>query len=135
MDWQKILITVFIYISDRYEEELQTACQRLSNNFKPVFTDEEVITVFLFGIMQKRFKIKDIYNYACNHLKEWFPLLPSYTAFVQRLNRLENLFRTAALFAACGTDFLNQFRSPLNTGNQIQQYLSCIFRNFHAGSG
>jgi len=103
MDWQKLLITVFIYISDRYEDKLQTACQRLSNNFKPVFTDEEVITVFLFGIMQKRFKIKDIHNYACNHLKERFPLLPSYTAFVQRLNRPENLFY--ALFGNIIQDF------------------------------
>jgi len=96
MDRQLLLITIFLYISNQYENELRTACQRFGSNCKPAFTDEEAITVFLFGIMQKRFEIKDIYNYACNHPGERFPALPSYTAFVQRLNRLEGLFPVPA---------------------------------------
>jgi hypothetical protein len=36
------------------------------------------------------------YNYTRSHLAEWFPKLPSYVAFIQRLNRLENLFPALA---------------------------------------
>ena len=64
----------------------------MSNNQNPKFTDEELLTIFTYGIMQRRFGLKDIYNYAHNHLLEWFPHLPSYVAFVQRLNRFESLF-------------------------------------------
>ena len=48
--------------------------------------------MFLFGIMQRRFKLKDIYNYSKNHLLSWFPLLPSYQAFDNRLNRMAEVF-------------------------------------------
>ena len=96
MNRQILLITIFLYISEQYKKKLHLECKRFSNNCKPEFTDEEAITVFLFGIMQKRFEIKDIYNYACNHLREWFPKLPSYSAFVQRINRFESLFSVLA---------------------------------------
>ena len=64
----------------------------MSNNANPEFTDEELITIFIYGIIKRRFNLKDIYNLANNHLKEWFPKLPSYVAFIQRINRLESLF-------------------------------------------
>jgi len=92
MDWQIRLITLFEYISEKHETHLCPYCQRMSNNFKPEFTDVGVITVFLFGVLQNRFKIKEIYSYTKNHLPEWFPAMPSYTAFVQRLNRPEDVF-------------------------------------------
>jgi hypothetical protein len=92
MDWQIRLIFVFLFISDSYKDNLQFYAQRMSNNSSPAFTDEEVITVFLWGIMQHRTTIKDIYNYTNNHLREWFPNLPSYEAYVMRLNRLQDVF-------------------------------------------
>jgi Transposase DDE domain len=92
MDWEIRLVTLFMYVSIQYDTNLWVYCQRYSNNKRPEFADEEVITLFLFGIMQNRTKIRDIYNYTRNHLSEWFPKLPSYVAFVQRLNRLESLF-------------------------------------------
>lgn len=64
----------------------------MSNNFNPDFTDQEVLTLFMFGIMQSRFNMKDIYNYSKNHLLSWFPLLPSYQAFDNRLNRMAEVF-------------------------------------------
>jgi len=64
----------------------------MSNNSSPVFTDEEVITIFLWGIMSHRTNIKNIYNYTNDHLREWFPNLPSYEAYVMRLNRLQDVF-------------------------------------------
>ncbi|NJL60185.1 MAG: IS982 family transposase [Desulfobacteraceae bacterium] len=92
MDWEIRLITLFIYVSMQYNTHLWVYCQRYGNNNRPEFTDEEVITIFLFGIMQNHFEITDIYNYTRDHLSEWFPKLPSYAAFIQRLNRFESLF-------------------------------------------
>jgi len=43
--------------------------------------------------VEQRFKIKQIYEYANDHLRSWFPLLPSYEAFNVRLNRLGEAFK------------------------------------------
>jgi len=67
--------------------------QRQSNNFRPQFTDEECITVCLWGILQRRFEQKAIYSYTQNHLAEWFPKLPSYQAFNRRLSELAPAFQ------------------------------------------
>jgi len=92
MDWQIRLITLYVFIHDLFHKELWIHCQRFTNNNKPEFTDEEVVTIFLYGIMQRRFEIKAIYNYTADHLAVWYPDLPSYEAFVQRLNRLSGIF-------------------------------------------
>lgn len=92
MDWQFRLIVLYVFICDQFHNELRFHCQRFTNNNKPEFTDEEVITIFLYGIMQRRFEIKSIYNYTSDHLADWYPDLPSYEAFVQRLNRLSGIF-------------------------------------------
>lgn len=70
--------------------------QRLSNNFRPQFTDEEAMTVFLWGIMQRRFEIKAIHTYTKMHLSDWFPKLPSYQAFDRRLGELSEAFSSLA---------------------------------------
>ena len=62
----------------------------MSNYADLKFSDEEVITLYLFGVIDKNREIKKIYEYADRHLREWFPQLPSYTAFVQRLNKVRN---------------------------------------------
>jgi len=92
MDWQIRLIVTYLFINKAFENELQYYCQRMSNGPSPKFTDEEVIVIFLWGIMQNHTKIKDIYNYTNNHLRDWFPDLPSYEAYIMRLNRLEDVF-------------------------------------------
>ncbi len=56
------------------------------------FSDEEVITLFLFGVMDKHREIKDIDEYADRHLRDGFPRLPSYVAYVQRLNQVADVF-------------------------------------------
>jgi hypothetical protein len=43
--------------------------------------------------VEQRFKVKQIYEYARDHLRSWFPLLPSYEAFNMRLNRMEEAFK------------------------------------------
>lgn len=115
MEWEIRLIALFIYVSVQYHTHLWVYCQRHGNNNRPAFTDEEVITIFLFGIMQNRTKIRDIYNYTQSHLSEWFPKLPSYVAFVQRLNRFESLF------PALTGRILNDF-----AGNDMMRHIRLI---------
>ena len=85
--WQTNLIRLYCAVCDN-SSIIEASTQRLSNNFRPQFTDEECITVYLWGIIQRRFEQKAIYKYTENHLLDWFPKLPSYQAFSKRLNRL-----------------------------------------------
>jgi hypothetical protein len=88
------LVEIFFYVSDAYEKELKFSCERFSNNSCPEFTDQEIMTVYLFCISQEqRTKIKQIYNFADEYLRSWFPKLPSYAAFNNRINRLSEAFR------------------------------------------
>ena len=91
------LIAMYLYISDIYQQELKYYCLRFSNNSSPVFTDEEVMTIYVYTMqVEQRFKIKQIYDYASDHLRSWFPLLPSYEAFNVRVNRLGEAFKMLA---------------------------------------
>lgn len=92
MDWQIRLIILYVFICEQFHKDLWTCCERFTNNNSPDFTDEEVITIFLFGIMQRRFEIKTVHRYTRDHLADWFPNMPSYEAFVQRLNRFSGVF-------------------------------------------
>jgi hypothetical protein len=88
------LIQIYMYICDLYDSELKFYCQRYSNNSKPVFTDQEIMTVYLFaGHCQKYFLVKDIHSFAKEYLLSWFPNLPSYQTFNCRLNLLSEAFR------------------------------------------
>jgi hypothetical protein len=103
MDWQERLVTLFLYISKSYELELCIHVSRMSNNSKPQFSDSEVLTVYLWGIMNGHSKIRRIYEYVRNHLSEWFPKLPAYETYVQRLNRMTPIF--PALLSAIQNNF------------------------------
>jgi hypothetical protein len=92
MNWQDQLITIYLYICKHYQETLWVYSQRMSNYADLSFSDEEVIAIYLFGVMDKHKEIKSIYNYADRHLRDWFPKLPSYVAYVQRLNRVADVF-------------------------------------------
>lgn len=76
-----------MYISDLYYFELKCYSQRHSNNNAPSFTDQEIMTMYLFvGYCQKCFEVKDIHSFAKEYLSSWFPLLRSYQTFNLRLN-------------------------------------------------
>jgi hypothetical protein len=63
------------------------------NQAEPRFTDQELLTTYLFGVgFERRFRVKDIYDYTANHWLSWFPQLPSYAAYNARLNRLASAF-------------------------------------------
>ena len=68
----------------------------MSNNNCPKFTDDEQITVYLWGVKKQLFTRKAIYNYTKEELYSYFPDLPSYQAFCRRLNRLSEAFRALA---------------------------------------
>ena len=90
--WNIQLITLYCTVCQYYSSKLEPLVQRLSNNRRPQFTDEEIITVYLWGIIQRRFDVKAIYRYTQMHLLDWFPNLPSYQAFNHRLCELAPAF-------------------------------------------
>lgn len=90
--WQEKLVTLYCTVCQYYHSGISEQVQRLSNNFRPQFTDEEVVTVYLWGIIQRRFEVKTIYTYTKTHLSDWFPNLPSYQAFDRRLTELSPVF-------------------------------------------
>lgn len=90
--WKTKLVTLYCTVCQCYDSRLKAVVQRLSNNARPQFTDEEVITVFLWGILTGHFELKAIYKSTKMYLDEWFPRLPSYQAFCRRLGDLEPAF-------------------------------------------
>lgn len=88
------LIKLYQYVCGKYDSELQYHCQRFTNNNRPDFTDQEVMTIYLFSIHEEqRFRIKQIHQFALDYLLGWFPKLTSYVAFNTRLNRLSEALR------------------------------------------
>ena len=96
MDWQNQLITLYLTVCERYQNGLWTHVQRFAPHSDLSFSDEEVITLYLFGTMDKKREIKTIYEHADRYWRDWFPKLPGYVAYVQRLNRLADIFPALA---------------------------------------
>lgn len=88
------LIEIYFYVCKKYEEGLKYQCERFSNNKHPKFTDQEIITIYLFVIQQEqRTQIKQIHRFADDYLRSWFPNLGSYAAFNNRINKLSSVFQ------------------------------------------
>ncbi len=92
MDAQYTLVRIYLFVCRHYRGRLAATVQRQSNNSEPDFTDEEVLTIYLFGLAKKRETISEIHEYAEDHFSEWFPDLPSYQSYNRRLNRLNAVF-------------------------------------------
>jgi hypothetical protein len=59
------LIAIYVYISELYKIELQYTCQRFSNNSSPDFTDQELMTIYLFVVTEQQyFQVKQIHRFA-----------------------------------------------------------------------
>lgn len=97
MDWQEELIMMFLNVCQPYEYDLWVYSQRMSPNSQPEFSDEEVMTIYLWGIYRGHRSVKKIYEYTLDHLRDWFPLLPSYQTYSDRLNRLGFVFVMMAM--------------------------------------
>ena len=82
-------------------------CQRLSNNFCPKFSDEECITIYLWGIANQKFEVKACYDFINEYWEGWFPELPKYQNFNRRICNLSGIFEQMAscLITESGIDF------------------------------
>jgi len=86
------LIQLYLLVCQIYDNQSSLKSHRLSN-FKPRFTDQQLVTVYLFGHLNGLYQKKAIYRFLRNYWADWFPALPSYQAFVHRLNNLESSFQ------------------------------------------
>lgn len=82
------LIELYCLICHFYDTNIVLKHQRLSNNSKPKFTDQELVTCYFFGMLNNHYQQQKIYDYIKNHWHDCFPDLPSYQAFNNRLNNL-----------------------------------------------
>jgi hypothetical protein len=94
MEWQSQLITTYIKICDLWKTRLFEDAQRMSNYKIFDITDQEIMAIYVFGIHRKHFNVKNIFQYASDHLREWFPTLRGYDAFLHRLNFLGPSFQS-----------------------------------------
>ena len=85
------LIALYLRVCRAYDNQPGLKYQRLSN-FRPRCTDEELLTMYLFGHLRGFYQQRRIYDYVRGHWGAWFPHLPSYQAFNRRLNRLAPAF-------------------------------------------
>jgi hypothetical protein len=105
------LIELYLIICHLYEtksilkeQRLNNKEQRLNNNDKPLFSDEELVTMYLFGHLQGCTTQHPIYDYIHHHWREWFSTLPTYQSFNRRFNQrtpafellIEQLLRSRA---------------------------------------
>lgn len=81
------LIELYCLICHIYDSQSILKQQRLSN-FKPKFTDQELVTCYFLAMLNNQRQIREIYDYISRHWGAWFPDLPSYQAFSYRLNNL-----------------------------------------------
>jgi hypothetical protein len=87
------LIRLYLFLDEEYHSHLWPLCQRLTKNQQsPKFSDVEVLTVYIFGILMGHKQLNHIYLLAESMLKAWFPNLVSYPSFNRRLNRLHSIF-------------------------------------------
>jgi len=90
------LIELYCAICHHYDTGLVLMAQRHSNNFCPQFTDEECMTVYLWGIIRQKYEVKAIYQYIKDYYNDWFPKLPNYQAFNKRICFLADAFEMLA---------------------------------------
>jgi len=88
------LIKLYCTVCHYYYTTIAAETQRLSNNFRPKFTDEECITIYLFGIAEGKLTVKAVYQFIKDYWFDWFPDLPSYPKFNKRVNFLAPAFKS-----------------------------------------
>ena len=88
------LIQLYVLVCHIYDTRSKTCFQRLSNNSEPDFTDQELVTIYLFGHLQGLFEKKAIHRLIDRYWRHYFPQLPAYQTFSARLNLLEQTFQT-----------------------------------------
>src|SRR5437764_15096572 len=103
------LIELYLLACHIYDTRSATCFQRLSNNSKPEFTDQELVTIYLFGHLQGLFEKKAIHRLIDKYCRHYFPQLPAYQTFVARLNQMEQSFQTIGSYL---NELLSASRTP-----------------------
>lgn len=88
------LIQLYYQVCRMYNRYIAKNVLRFSyNGHQGHISDEELLTIYLFCTMyeQKTTK-KAMHTYIIRHWHNWFPALPSYQTFNDRLNRLAVVF-------------------------------------------
>ena len=108
---ENLLIESYLFVCHVYDTSSRTCYQRLSNNRDPVFTDQELITIWFFAHLEGCFEKKKMHQLILKYWPQWFTRLPGYQTFVLRLNRLEPTFQTfgALLSAALAAPHTPEF--------------------------
>jgi hypothetical protein len=52
MDWLDKIISLYLFVCSESRNELSVYCQRFANYAALSFSDEEVATIYMFGIME-----------------------------------------------------------------------------------
>ena len=88
MDTASTLIRIYLFICQRYWGRLAAVAQRQTGNSDPAFSDEEVLTICVFGLIKKRTTISENNEYMKDHFLDWCPDLPSYQSYNRRLHQM-----------------------------------------------
>lgn len=109
MEWDAKLIYIYCTVCQFFSQTPAHKKIRKSPNQILEFTDEEIITIFIFGLMEGHKNLKNIHQFIYAHLKEWFPKLPNYSAFHHRLDELA--YEIVAFADNFGRRFANDDKS------------------------
>ena len=90
------LIQLYCVICHQYNNILVADAQRTSNNFLPKFSDEECITIVLWGLANRKHTYRDVHKFIKDYYGDWFPLMPKYKAFNKRVCYLADAIKTLA---------------------------------------
>lgn len=125
---ENTLIQIYLFVCQIYDTCSETCFQRLSNNSEPLFTDQELITIWFFAHLSGFSQKKQMHIFIKNYWFDWFPRLPAYQTFVYRLNQLEPSFQTCGkvLFA------LLDGKCPPETDQIIDSFPVMLARNGHS---
>ena len=139
MDSCFTLVWIYLFVCKR-SRRLKALAQRQSNNRNPAFTDEEVLIVYLLGLIKKRRTVIEIYDYVAEHFSEWFPELPFYQGYNRRLNRLSAVFAPLAREALAEVDCEQTRKEAMRIADSMpimvaKQKRSSRAKVFFAGEG
>lgn len=88
------LIFIYYQVCEFYQSYIQKNLLRFNwNNAEGKITDQELLCIYLFcTIEEEKFQKKSMHKCILNHWHSWFPNLPSYQTFNDRMNRLSPVF-------------------------------------------
>lgn len=90
--WQDQLISLYLWFDHMlFERGYACFAQRFSNHRDPAFDDAQLLAAHFFARAQGIVTHKKCWLFVTQFLSDWFPLLPNYSGYIDRLNRLEGL--------------------------------------------